>query len=415
MPIVTSTDDVAVGMRLHEPAYAGMQLLLPAGKTLNSADVDFLRSRAPGIALRVEDPVLDELVTFDDDRRDREIAQTAQRRLVSLLSDVQTKLGARVAMKSRDCVGIEHAVQGVMAYLEDNRVMAMHLIRQQPDEEYLVSHAAQVFYLSLVMGNAVRSRVVQAKYGNIPSSRFNLVPLALGALFMDLAMLPMKNVYSQTEPLSVKQLEQIRHHPLASAEMLPSDTPEIIKLLIETHHENYDGSGYPYGLQGGQIHIFARILRIADAYAAATATHIYKEACSPVNALWQMTWGNSAQFYDPILIKVFVGLMQPFPIGAKLQLSSGEYGVVVRFGQASPFLPEIIIAFDSEGRRLPPARLRGPLRLDETPDLRITSFMGEELSEIYDHDTKLPSVSPKEFTTLYESVVTGCATLSSSV
>ena len=43
VPIVTSTDDVAVGMRLHEPAYAGAQLLLPAGKTLNSADVDYLR------------------------------------------------------------------------------------------------------------------------------------------------------------------------------------------------------------------------------------------------------------------------------------------------------------------------------------------------------------------------------------
>ena len=131
MPIVTSTDDVAVGMRLHEPAYAGTQLLLPAGKTLNSADVDYLRSRAPRAALCVLDPVLDELVTFDDDRRDREIAQTAQTKLVSLLSDVQRKLGARVSMKSRDCVGIEQAVQGVLNYLEANPVMAMHLIRQQ--------------------------------------------------------------------------------------------------------------------------------------------------------------------------------------------------------------------------------------------------------------------------------------------
>lgn len=411
MPIVTSTDDVAVGMRLHEPAYAGAQLLLPAGKTLNSADVDYLRSRAPGISLCVEDPVLDELLTFDDDRRDREIAQVAQTKLVSLLSDVQKKLGARVSMKSRDCVGIEQAVQGVMTYLEANPVMAMHLIRQQPNEEYLVSHAAQVFYLSLVTGNAVRSHVLQARPSSVPPPRIDLVPLALAALFMDIAMLPMKDVYGQTEPLSIEQLEQIRHHPLASAEMIPSETPEMTKLLIETHHENYDGTGYPYGLKGNQTHIFARILRIADAYAAATATHIYKEACSPPSALWQMTWGPFSQFYDPIVMKIFVGLMQPYPIGAKLRLSTGEFGVVVRFGQASSFLPEIIVAFDGEGRRLPPARLRGPLKLDETPDLRIVSFMGDDVSEIYDRDTKLPPVSPSEFTTLYESVVAGCAIL----
>ena len=411
MPIVTSTDDVAVGMRLHEPAYAGARLLLPAGKTLNSADVDFLRSRAPGVALCVVDPVLDELVTFDDDRRDREIAQVAQTKLVSLLSDVQTKLGARMSIKSRDCVGIEQAVQGVLTFLEANPVMAMHLIRQQPDEEYLVSHAAQVFYLSLVTGNAVRSHVLQARPASVPPPRIDLGPLALAALFMDIAMLPMKDVYWQSEPLSIEQLEQIRQHPLASAEMLPSETPEMTKLLIETHHENYDGTGYPYGLKGDQTHIFARILRIADAYAAATATHIYKEACSPVNALWQMTWGTFSQFYDPILIKIFLGLMQPYPIGAKLFLSSGEYGVVVRFGKVSPFLPEIVVAFDGEGRRLPAGRLRGPLKLEEIPDLRIVSFMGEDVSEIYDRDTKIRPVTRSEFTTLYESVVTGCATL----
>jgi len=361
----------------------------------------------------VEDPVLDELVTFHDDRRDREIAHTAQSQLVNLLSDVQKNLSARMSIRSRDCVGIEQAVHGVLAYLEANPVMAMHLIRQQPDEEYLVSHAAQVFYLSLVTGNAVRSRVVQARQGNVTAGNINLGPLALAALFMDLAMWPLKAMYTQTEPLTEEQLRQIRCHPLTSAEMLPADTPDVVKLLIETHHENYDGTGYPFGLSGDQTHVFARILRIADAYAAATATQTYKEACSPVSALWQMTWGMFAQFYDPILMKIFVSLMHPYPIGAKLRLSSGQYGVVVRFGQVSPFLPEVVVAFDEQGRRLPSSLLLGPLRLDETQDLRIVSFMGEDLSQLYHGDTKLTPVTPGEFTTLYESVVTGCAAIPS--
>ena len=118
---------------------------------------------------------------------------------------------------------------------------------------------------------------------------------------------------------------------------------KTIAPIIIHHHENYDGSGYPYGLKGDEIHILARVLRIADAYSAATADQVYSEACSPVRALWEMTWGPVSQFYDPIVMKLFASLVQPYPIGAKVQLNSGYTGVVVRYGHESPFLPEIII------------------------------------------------------------------------
>ncbi len=404
-------------MRLHEPVYDGSQLLLAGGKTLNSADVDFLRKRLESAQVYIEDPVLDELVTFDDDKRDRAVAEETQNKLVELLSDVQEKFASRMTVKSVDCRGIQDAVSGVLAFLEKNPVMAMSLI-QQPgkDQHYLVSHSAHVFYLSLVVGNAVRSRVNAAyrerrlKRILQPPPDIDLTPLALAALFIDLGMWPIKDLFNQAAVLTDEQIRLVRNHTIVSAQALPDDTDEIVKLVVETHHENFDGSGYPYGLSGDEIHVFSRILRIADAYAAATSTQLYREAVSPVRALWEMTWGPFSQFYDPILLKVFGSLLQPFPIGAKVQLSCGRYGVVVRYGKVSPFLPEIIIAFDERGVHLSSSKLIGPISLGHDSDLRIASFAGEDITDLYDQDPIIPEVTPTEFTTLYESVYTGCAT-----
>jgi hypothetical protein len=266
------------------------------------------------------------------------------------------------------------------------------------------------------MGNAVRARVHDARRQNRLRSihgfkgDLELTPLALASLFMDLGMWPLRNFYTQSDPLTEEQCIQIRSHPIISAEAIPNDWPELTKLIVETHHENYDGSGYPYGLLRDEIHIFARILRIADAYAAATSTQTYKEAVSPARALWEMTWGPFSQFYDPVMLKIFAGLLHPYPIGSKLVLNTGQTAVVVRYGKLSPFLPEVVIAFDENGVRYPNNRLIGPLKLETRDDLSIVSFQGEDVTDLYDRDTQYAPVTSDEFHTLYESMYTGCST-----
>ncbi len=395
-------------MRLHQDVYCGLELLLPAGKVLNAADVDFLQKRCPGTTLLVADLILDELVNFDDERHSEDVARVTQNKLVDLLSGVQSSFASRISLKSMDCGGIEDAVGGVMDHLEANPVMAMKLMHPDQGEHYLVTHSAHVFYLSLVMGNAVRDLVHKARrenrlrVANNFKGDLDLTPLALAALFMDLGMWPLRDFYTQTTSLTEDQCIQIRNHPVVSAEGIPRNWPDLTKLIIETHHENFDGTGYPYGLMGEELHFFARILRIADAYAAATSTQTYKEAVSPARALWEMTWGPFNQFYDPILRKIFASLLHPYPIGSRLGLNTGQGAVVVRYGKVSPFLPEIVIAFDEEGNRYPNDRLRGPLKLEKEPDLSITEFDGEDVSDLYDGDTHYTPVTTDEFSTLYE-------------
>jgi HD-GYP domain-containing protein (c-di-GMP phosphodiesterase class II) len=224
-------------------------------------------------------------------------------------------------------------------------------------------------------------------------------------MFCDVGMLPLQHLFDQKEPLGEDDREAIFEHPAAGAEMLPADFSPTARAVVRTHHENFDGSGYPLGMQGTDVHIFSRIVRVADAYDAATAPHIYRNAKSSARVLWEMSVGPYRRFYDPVLVKVFSRLIQPFPIGAKLRLSDGRFAVVVAYNRQDPFKPSVVIAFDTEGERLPNSGLVGPLMLADHPELSIGSFEGEDLAYLDDLDSLTSEApAPEDFRTLFDAV-----------
>ena len=78
------------------------------------------------------------------------------------------------------------------------------------------------------------------------------------------------------------------------------------------HHERYDGGGYPKGLKGEDIPLEARILAIADAFAAMTSDRSYAKALSCEEALEEIKRGAGKQF-DPRLVEVFLSIIEITP------------------------------------------------------------------------------------------------------
>ena len=410
MPLLLSPDELWPDMQIYSPVVWGHRVLLPAGKLLTSADVAALRRKYPDIQIQVADPELDEVVAFSDDTQDREVARKAQRQLFQALSGVKDKFAAQMSLKGMDLTGLHEAVAGLVEYIRHNPVAAAILSQHVGTGHYLTDHATNVFYLALVLGNAVREYVQRARneaesrLGQPAEPPLNLMPLGLAAMFQDVSLWPLESLYETSAPLTAEQRQLVHSHPLTSAESLPPGTPAATEAAVRMHHESFDGSGYPQGLAGDEIHLFARILRICDAFDAATATTVYGPAKSPARALGEMTLGACACFYDPLLLKVFSHLIQPFPIGAKLRLACGRCAVVVRYGDIDPFKPIVLIAFDQNGVRLPRREMEGPYPLDRHPELRIQSFRGEDLSDLYSGD--LAQSEPlvlTEFATLFES------------
>jgi hypothetical protein len=386
MPLLISSQDLQPGMRLSEAFMFRGRVMLPGGKTLSGSDIDILTRKYPDATLRVGDPVLDSLVAFEDDGREREIASVVTEQIASKVAEVQMKFSQHTNLSGVDFGAMRSAVCSVVEYLKSNPVSAALISRQGTAAGYLADHAGNTFYLGMVLGAAVRDYVVRERQRQTsastlsPALAMDLLPLGLGAMLMDIAMAPLTHVFAPGYILTPKDREAIFNHPTDGADMLPDSFPAAAKMIVRWHHENFDGTGYPHRRPGESLHVFVRIARICDAFDAATSEKLYQRAKSPARALWEMSAGPFRKCYDPVLMKVFTSVIQPFPIGARLTLADGRGAVVVKHNRRSAFHPTVVVAFGESGDRLTADQLEGPLNVGDGNDLRLRSFGSEDLT-----------------------------------
>ena len=76
-----------------------------------------------------------------------------------------------------------------------------------------------------------------------------------------------------------------------------------------SHHERFDGTGYPYGLKGSQIPLEARIIGIADAFDAMNSSRVYRARISPGKIMEELRAGSGSQF-DPKLLDTFLPIAE---------------------------------------------------------------------------------------------------------
>lgn len=136
--------------------------------------------------------------------------------------------------------------------------------------------------------------------------------LRLATLLYDIGnlMLP-QELLQKTEPLTESELNEIKKHPvIAAREILKpiSDVQDIIP-IIEHHHENWDGTGYPGKVSGKEIPLSSQIILIADAYFALIEPRSYRPALAPDEAL-EVIKKDSGKKWSAELVKAFVALLE---------------------------------------------------------------------------------------------------------
>ena len=113
-------------------------------------------------------------------------------------------------------------------------------------------------------------------------------------------------ILNKTDPLTNADWAQLRRHPETGYRLLgaTSEFSNIAEYVL-SHHERWDGKGYPRGLRGEEIDWMARVISIADSYDAMTTDRPYRKALSTAAAAGEIRTGAGAQF-DPELAKIFV-------------------------------------------------------------------------------------------------------------
>jgi hypothetical protein len=137
--------------------------------------------------------------------------------------------------------------------------------------------------------------------------------LRLAAYAHDLGLMVMQRDYTgRAGPLSLEERLDLARHPIISEqEAMRLGTPRAVQLLVRWHHEAWDGSGYPDSLQREQIPLAARILRVADAYAALTDERPFRPALSESDALQVIAEAAGLDF-DPAVAQALFAL-EDFP------------------------------------------------------------------------------------------------------
>jgi len=136
-----------------------------------------------------------------------------------------------------------------------------------------------------------------------------LIGLEQGALLHDIGKIGVRDsILLKRGPLSEEEWVEMRGHIdhglriIAGIDFLQGASP-----VVREHHEKYDGSGYPAGLQGEMIHIHARIFAVADAFDAITSDRPYRAAASYDDARREIIINSGAHF-DPKAVSAFLNV-----------------------------------------------------------------------------------------------------------
>ncbi len=115
-------------------------------------------------------------------------------------------------------------------------------------------------------------------------------------------------ILSKPDKLSMEEFEKVEQHTRLGYDMLRHSSEPILKvaaMLCLQHHEKYNGSGYPEGLKGDNIHIFARIVALADVFDTLSDDRVYGKAWSNTD-IERYIQGERAQHFDPTLVDLFI-------------------------------------------------------------------------------------------------------------
>ena len=255
-----------------------------------------------------------------------------------------------------DTTALQRVTDSIVFDLFENRNNLVQLTDIRAHDAYTFAHSVNVAVLSAMMGMLC----------HMPRDEISLI--TLGGLLHDLGKVDVSSdILTKNRGLSDREFKIMKNHPLDGSRRIlnVSDLPKksILAAIAAQHHEHIDGSGYPNGITGNEMHHYAKITAIADVYDALTSERPYKKAYMPNIAYNIMHNINKGQF-DQDLLDTFFNNVALYPEGAVLKTTFG-FAVVKesKFGRTTT--PIIILFADTNGKLL---NERSVIDLYETPD-----------------------------------------------
>ncbi|MBI1345395.1 HD domain-containing protein [bacterium] len=175
-------------------------------------------------------------------------------------------------------------------------------------------------------------------------SQDELIDLAFGCLLHDVGMLMIPHrLLSAALPIPANDRIELQKHPIISANLVQDcrEVPQAARHVIYQMHERMNGTGYPRGRSGTQIHPMARIAAVADAYLAMISPRPHRPPLSPYQAIERLLLSARQGQFDPSAIRALLHTVSLFPVGSKVRLNDGQIAEVIRSNREQFAFPTI--------------------------------------------------------------------------
>lgn len=202
-----------------------------------------------------------------------------------------------------------------------------------------------------LLDNPVNVAVLSIKIGlGLQLDGMHLERIAAAALLHDAGMFTLPEpLVLGTEALTQDDRTLLQQHPQRGADLLLREGTqyEWLATVARQEHERWDGSGYPAGLKGTQIHEFAQIVGLADIVDALINRRLYRRPLMPHHAVRELLVREKSSFAHPML-KVAVEELSMYPLGTVVRLNTGEVGMVAKLNRRFPLRPILQVGLQDE-------------------------------------------------------------------
>lgn len=275
-----------------------------------------------------------------------------------VLNDIQSG-------RAIDIQRVGQTVQGLVESVVRNPDALTWLVRLKSRRHYTYSHSMAVCVLALAIGRF------------LGLAKSDLQAIGMGTLLQDIGTLHVpKQLLNKVDKLTVAEMKVISEHVNAGAKMLkntdyfPTDALDV----VISHHERFDGSGYPRGMHGDMISPFSAIAGMADTYEAMTSQRPYRRALTSLETLTVM-YDLRDKTFSSAMVEHLIHCVGVFPVGSFVLLNTGAVGVVVGRNRLHQLKPKVLPILDPEGERLAhaePIDLAAQNNENEAAGLRIS-------------------------------------------
>jgi putative nucleotidyltransferase with HDIG domain len=232
--------------------------------------------------------------------------------------------------RSMNTEDVDLLVQEISTSVMRHPHALISLSRLKTSDEYTYMHSVAVCALMVALARQMQLDEERVREAGVAGLMHDV-----GKMMIPPAIL------NKPDRLTFEEYEAMKYHPQAGLKILQGSqqvTQAVMDVCLH-HHEKVDGSGYPYGLKGEEISVFARMGAICDVYDAVTSDRPYKKGWDAARSIREMaSWKGH---FDEKIFQHFVKTVGIYPIGALVRLKSERLGVVIEQGEKSLLHPKV--------------------------------------------------------------------------